>query len=80
MAKTTLTLDERLKRVEPWLVGLWRFRELGRKPLWCTTYVVNGNYYDVRGRQTPEHALDATYRDVQQLLKAAAARDARKRK
>lgn len=46
--------------VEPFIIGLWRFREAGRQRLWCATYCHDGKYYDVQGKRT----LDGVIRGV----------------
>lgn len=46
-----------LEKAEPWIIGLWRFREAGKPKLWCATYCVNGCYYDVTGKRTLEKVL-----------------------
>lgn len=64
-----LLLEDRFKRVEKHLIGLWRFRQRGKKSLWCATFVFQGFYYDIPGKQTPGAALDAVYRELCALRK-----------
>ena len=54
--------------VEKHLIGLWRFHELGRPRMWCATYCVDGNYYDVSGKRTPVGALRGVLQGVNRLL------------
>jgi len=64
-----LTLEDRFKRVEENLIGLWRFRINGKKTRWCATFVFQGDYYDVYGGQTPAVALNEVYRELCSLRK-----------
>lgn len=34
---------------EPHLVGIWKYREKNKPPLWYATVLVNGDYFDVEG-------------------------------
>lgn len=61
--------ESKFRRVQDHLVGLWKFRQRGKRPTWCTTYVFKGNYYDTLGKNTPEAALDAMYKDLEKLKK-----------
>ncbi len=51
----------------PELIGLWKFRVAGRKPVWCTTYTYNGCYYDTLGKSTPELALQLFVKSLNKL-------------
>lgn len=51
----------------PELVGLWKFREFGKKPVWCTTYTFKGYYYDTPGKATPEAALKLMLKNLRKL-------------
>ena len=57
------SLDTRLERVMPVLIGLWRFRYKGNHPNWCCTWCYRGLYYDTYPKATPGEALDAVYRN-----------------
>jgi hypothetical protein len=35
--------------LDPYIIGLWRFRQPGRRPVWCATYCYRGKYYDAQG-------------------------------
>ena len=59
-----LTLEQRFKRVEKNLIGVWRFRRFGKKEGWCATYCIKGNYYDTFPSQSLEQTLDKVYRVV----------------
>ncbi len=59
-----MTQEELFEQTDGYLVGLWRFRERGRTPLWCATYTVDGYYFDVSGKRTVAGALRAVLRDV----------------
>jgi hypothetical protein len=63
------TLEERFKRVEDCLIGLWRFRVRDQEPLWAATFSFEGQYYDVSGKKSPGETLDAVYRDLGILRK-----------
>jgi hypothetical protein len=32
------TLESQFKEVDEHLIGVWKFRQRGKKPLWCATY------------------------------------------
>ena len=61
-------LSENIAKV-PELIGLWKFRQRGKKPVWCTTYCFEGNYYDTQGKATPEAAIEACSNDLKKLKK-----------
>jgi len=61
-------LGELLVKADPVIVGLWRFRRFGEKhPQWCCTWRYRGNYYDTYPRKTPEAALQAMLKNLQQV-------------
>lgn len=62
-----MSLEELIQACDPHLIGLWRFRQVGRKAKWCTTFSFNGNYYDVDGAETPESALKKTIAKIKFL-------------
>ena len=43
--------------IEPFIIGLWRFREAGQPRLWCATYCYRGRYYDVSGQRTLDDVI-----------------------
>lgn len=57
-------LKRNFERVEKHLIGLWRFRERGRRRLWCATYEVDGYYYDISGKPNVDEALEAVHREL----------------
>jgi hypothetical protein len=61
------TLEERFKRVEDCLIGVWRFRVRDQEPLWAATFSFEGQYYDVSGKKNPGETLDAVYREMGKL-------------
>jgi len=61
------SLKHSLKKVEKELIGLWKFRQRGKKPMWCTTFCFEGDYYDTYGKATPETALEACYQELCKL-------------
>ena len=63
------TLEKKLKKVEKNIIGLWKFRQRGKKTTWCTTFVFDGYYYDTYGKKTPEAALDAVQKELTKLNK-----------
>ena len=70
MPKTEkLELKDLMDKVQNELVGLWKFRVPGKKQTWCTTFYVNGNYYDTYGKLTPEAALEACHKEIIKLRK-----------
>lgn len=68
-----MTLEARMERVKEWLVGIWLFREPGRTPRWCGTFVHRGYYYDVSGKHSAVSAVKAVEKRVKALEKAHAA-------
>ncbi len=71
--------DDRMKelmdRIEPWFIGLWRYRVRGRKPAFAVTYCIDGYYYDTQGHPTPEGALTAALRVISRLTGAKGKKD-----
>jgi hypothetical protein len=65
----TKTLTQLMRLVQEELVGLWKFRVPGKKQTWCTTFYVNGNYYDTYGKLTPEAALESCHKEILKLRK-----------
>lgn len=63
-------VGEQLFNVENYIVGLWKFREAGKKSTWCTTYVFEGKYYDTFGKLTPQAALVQMRKDLDKLVKS----------
>ena len=61
------TLEELFRLVDDHLIGVWRFRQLGRKPLWCATYHYGGFYYDTHGTPTIQATLKAVQDDLVKL-------------
>jgi len=51
------TLAKRIEKIDN-LIGIWRFRELNKKPVWCATFVIDGYYYDVYGTYSVIETLD----------------------
>lgn len=43
--------------VEPYLIGLWRFRTARGRREWAATYCYRGLYYDVYPRATAQAAI-----------------------
>lgn len=43
--------------LEPYLIGLWKFRQVCARPTWCTTFMVDGKFYDTPGAATPQRAI-----------------------
>lgn len=60
-------LIKKFKAVDEHLIGVWKFRQRGKKPVWCATYQHNGYYYDTFGKLTVESALDQVHKDLQKL-------------
>lgn len=61
-----MTIEQILNK-NPELVGLWKFRQRGKKPVWCTTYTVNGCYYDTQGKATPKAALELFIKELKKI-------------
>lgn len=62
-----ITLQQKMKRVENHMIGLWRFRVWDKTPLWCCTFSYRGRYNDTEGKETVEEALDAVYESLQKI-------------
>lgn len=50
--------------IEPHLIGLWKFRQVATKPTWCTTFMIEGKFYDTVGAKTPQRALDLAVKEL----------------
>jgi len=61
-----------MERVKEWLVGIWLFREPGRTPRWCGTFVYRGYYYDVSAKHSALSAVKAVEKRVKDLEKTHA--------
>lgn len=57
--------------IEPYIIGLWRFREARGPRLWCATYCWRGKYYDVSGKPTIEDALKGVRAGLARLRRRA---------
>ena len=55
------------KDVEDYIIGIWRFREVGEPRLWCITYCYEGYYYDVSGAKTLNSALNKLRKSIKKL-------------
>lgn len=56
--------------IEPFVIGLWRFREVGRPRRWCATYCYRGMYYDVAGCLTLDETVIAVRAGLSRLRRA----------
>ncbi len=65
-----MNLTQRLERVQPVLIGLWRFHHSSWvEPKWCCTWRLKGNYHDTLPRNTADAALDAVWKNWRQTNK-----------
>jgi hypothetical protein len=55
------------KDIEPFLVGIWRFRGVGQPKLWFATFTYRGSYYDVYGCQNPNETCKKIRAALQRL-------------
>ena len=63
-----MLLEKILERVSPVLIGLWRFRyHKHSQGMWCCTWRYRGLYYDTYPRKKPEDALNAVWRNWQEV-------------
>lgn len=53
------------------VIGLWRFREVGKPRMWAATFAVNGHYYDTLGHRTPEKCVMMVTRKLKLLERKA---------
>jgi len=51
------------------VIGLWRFREVGKPRLWAATFCVDGHYYDTLGHRTLTTCLQAVERRLRTLAR-----------
>jgi hypothetical protein len=65
-----MTLEEKLARVQPVLIGLWRFHHSSwEEPKWCCTWRHKGNYHDTFAKPTAAQALDSVWKNWNQIKK-----------
>lgn len=69
-----------MERVKEWLVGIWLFREPGKTPRWCGTFVYRGYYYDVSAKHSALSAVKAVEKRVKDLEEAHAEASKKKSK
>lgn len=69
MPQTKMTLEEKWKRVEENIIGIWRFRQKGKPILWAATYCFDGFYYDIYPVKNQRIALDIVFSNVQKMIK-----------
>ena len=50
--------------VEPFLVGVWKFKGRGQEARWRATVLVNGDYFDIRPEDTIGGALQSALNAV----------------
>jgi len=62
-------IGELLEEIEPWMIGLWRFRIAGTKRQWAVTYCHHGLYYDTLPVPTKQEALETALRTIKRLDK-----------
>lgn len=63
------SLEKQILQLDDYLIGIWKFRERGKRPVWCATFSFEGYYYDTTGKATPQGALEAVKREVEKLEK-----------
>jgi hypothetical protein len=61
-------LEVLFNQLQPWLIGMWRFREKGKRRTWACTYEINGYYYDTRPKTTLEAALKEVRKQIHNLF------------
>lgn len=57
----TITVPSEL---DQYLIGIWKFRQVSHKPTWCTTFMVDGAFYDTSPAATPDAALQKAVREL----------------
>ena len=62
-----MTFEEKINRIDEYLVGIWKFRQPNKKPLWCATFVYKGYYYDVPGNNDILVTLDEVHKKILRL-------------
>ena len=60
-------LAAKMRSIQPYLIGLWRFKEHGLPLKWCATFSWKGEYFDVQMHDTPLDAVKAVKRKVKEL-------------
>lgn len=56
------------------VIGLWRFREVGKPRRWAATFAVDGLYYDTLGHRSIDACVAAVQQQLKRLRKASSAR------
>ena len=49
------------------VIGLWRFREVGKPRRWAATFCVDGHYYDTLGHRSLTTCLAAVARALRKI-------------
>ena len=62
-----MTFEEKFDRVEPILIGLWRFRTPSKKIEWAATWAYRAVFYDTYPQKTKDEALDIVWREWQKI-------------
>ncbi len=57
-------VSDLFQEVEPFLVGVWKFRERGKSPTWCATVLVQGEYFDIPPSETVLETLKKAIEEV----------------
>lgn len=56
-----------IDKVQDELVVLLKFIVPGKRQMWCTTFYVDGNYYDTHGKIIPESALESCLKEINKI-------------
>ena len=65
MGSERASLESLFAKVDPDLIGVWKFRERGQPPVWCATVIVDGTYFDVEGSPTIAGVLEKTIQEIE---------------
>jgi hypothetical protein len=76
--QTASSLEDLFALTDGHLIGLWRFRERNKKPIWCATYTIDGFYYDISGKKTPDEALKGVLKQIRSAKKKKPAAKSKK--
>ncbi len=61
-------LAQLFAEAEPFLVGVWKFKERGMEARWCATVLVNGDYFDILPEDTIRGVLQSAVNAVAEAV------------
>lgn len=61
------SVEKKFSKVESQLIGVWKFRQRGKKAMWCATFFYDGFYFDTVGKLTVAGALDEVVKELNKI-------------